>query len=165
MKKKFEEKQENWIYWSLETLINSRKLRFKWNLCWEPLKLTDFGLISSHFWQKHGFWRKKLTKSKKIEAWRQDLSLTLINSGKNRFKRILCWEPLKLTGYRLISSNFWQKFKKKTLKFGVFLLQMTETSLKWGQNLQLCKKTFPTFTGVPKIGVYLALFGQNLVLF
>ena len=34
-----------------------------------------------------------------------------------------------------------------------FLLQMTVTSLKWGQNLELCKKTFPTFAGGLKTGV------------
>jgi hypothetical protein len=56
------------------------------------------------------------------------------------------------------------KIQEKNIEIWSFLLQMTETSLKWGQNLQLCKKTFPTFTGVPKIGVYLALFGRNLVL-
>ena len=40
------EKQENWIYWSLETLINSSKLKYRRNLCWEPLKLTEM----DRFW-------------------------------------------------------------------------------------------------------------------
>ena len=41
----------------------------------------------------------------------------------------------------------------ETMKFGVFVAQMTETSLKWGWNLELCKKTFTTFPGGLKIGV------------
>ena len=40
------EKQENWIYWSLETLINSSKLKYRRNLCSEPLKLTEM----DRFW-------------------------------------------------------------------------------------------------------------------
>ena len=56
------EKQENWIYWSLETLINSSKLKYRRNLCWEPLKLTKM----DRFWTDFKpFWQK----FKKMKPW------------------------------------------------------------------------------------------------
>ena len=97
------EKQENWIYWSLETLINSSKLKYRRNLCWEPLKLTE------------------IDRNGQILDWFQDI--------------------------------FDKDSRKWNHEIWSFLLQMTVTSLKWGQNLELCKKTFPTFLGVLKIGV------------